>query len=235
MKIELAKLLKIVKAADKSLNSFYGSVLDGPSLGNLQGTLFKLFKYPTADAEWAASTILAQYAERIFSKDILVTMISRLLSSKGEILAGVSPTMWDGHATSAVMLCTGLDKLCDPVKPKLKVYLKCLIGEPAGLDFEVLLSRAHIEYLLGKQLGLSYKTYNASAEFLTGCFFQCLVEEDTTGARIAEIKVTEKMKQLNRKLADARLSFTKCKTPQLECAFCGKTKKDCPLAVWKGK
>jgi len=233
MKVELCKLLKLIDSADKKLRVNYGSTLDAPLLGQLRGALNKLFKFPTRDAAWAADHIINQYMGRSFSKDILVSVVCRIFSYRGMLWAGVPPPLWDGYKYYTVMLCTGVSQALEAKKPSLKVHMKCLIGDPAGLDFTVTLSRAYMEYLLGKELGLSYRSYNASAEYFTGCFFKCLVEEDNTGPRVAEITATAKMKELNKKKADARLSLSKCDTPQLDCAFCKKTKKDCPLAVWK--
>lgn len=235
MRIELNKLLKFIQQTNNKFKPHYGGLLDEPLAGYILMMLQKLYKMPTEDSKWAASTVVRQYIGQVFSKELLIAIICRVFSARPEILAGLPPTLWTGTCTKAVMQCTGVALITAPAKakPMLKVYMRCLIGEPAGLHFSVNLSRSYMEYMLSKQLGLSYRKYNLPAEHFTGCFFTCMVEEDTTGAHISNIEATEAMKGLNKKLAEKRLSLHKCMTGNLDCAYCTKTRKDCKLAVWK--
>lgn len=236
MKIELNKLLKFIQQTDNKFKVHYESLLDEPLAGELLSAIQKLYKMPTEDSKWAASTVVRQYIGQVFSKELLIAIICRVFSARPEILAGLPPTLWTGACTKAAMQCTGVAWITTPSSRErvmLKVYMRCLIGEPAGLHFSVNLSRPYMEYMLSKQMGLSYRKYNLPAEHFTGCFFSCMVEEDTTGAHISNIEATEAMKQLNKKLAEKRLSLHKCMTGNLDCAYCTKTRKECKLAVWK--
>ena len=233
MRIELAKLLKFIQHADNNFKVHYGSLLDEPLAGDLLKELQKLYKMPTDDSKWASSTVIREYIGLSFTRELLIAITSRVFSAKAEILAGISPTLWEGSCAKAIMQCTGVSLAKEAKKPSLKVHTRCLIGAPAGLNFTVTLSKAYIEYMLSKQLGLSYRKYNLPAEHITGCFFACMVEEDTTGARISNMESTEVMKNLNRKLAEARINLHKCMTGNLDCAYCSKTRKECRLAVWK--
>lgn len=226
---KLLKLLKQVRAADLPVND----VLDDITLGQLRHSLCALFKFNTEDSKWAASTIMDPYAGAVLTDSLLTSIVCRLLSFKQQIKSGIAPSLWEGARTRAVMFCNGVSPAPEAKKPSLKLSLMCLLGEPAGLLFEVTISRLYLEYALGKFLGLSFKVYNSPAECISGSFFQCLVEEDTAGAAVTDISATETMKKLNREKMEARLGLLKCRTPQLDCWSCPKKRKECRLAVWK--
>ena len=230
--IELTRLLKLLKKVS-SLKLPLDEVLDESNLSILQGTLPELAGLKTEEGKWAAYSMIAPYKGTVITQKLLTSLICRLVSFKQQLKSGIVPSLWEGNKARAVMFCNGVLPAKEVKKPSLELSMLCLLGEPAGLDFKVPISRVYLEYALGKFLGLSYKKYEAPAECISGSFFECLVEEDTTGAHISDIDATEVMKKLNREKMEARLSFTKCKTPQLECWACRKKRKECKLAVWK--
>ena len=96
--------------------------------------------------------------------------------------------------------------------------------------FKVSLGCNMLEYLLGKQFGVSFRKYNAAAEEIAGCVFKCTVSEDTAGVYLADFSAAQAMKDHNRKLAEMRVNPRKCKTPAMPCASCTKTRAQCILA-----
>jgi hypothetical protein len=149
---------------------------------------------------------------------------------------GSEPSLWTGTKAFSIMKCTGVAP-CNKVdkgRRYLTVHLFCLAGDPAGLRFTVDLSENYLVYMLGKKLGMSFKKYNCEAGDIAGCIFKCTVEQGTDKTTIGDIDATQKMKDMNKKLIGSRLSMLKCKTPNIACTSCKKTRKQCLLAVWKG-
>ena len=161
-------------------------------------------------------------------------MTGRFFTFSGEIRAGIAPKLWDGSKTQAVFFCEGVSKAPSKTVPKLQLSLRCLLGEPAGLVFDaVILTKNIIEFWLGKHLGLSYRKYNAAAENITGCYFVASIEQTISDVYISDVTTNTAMKNLNKQLMEARLDMHKCKTPQIECSDCKKSRKECKKAVWK--
>ena len=119
-------------------------------------------------------------------------------------------------------------------KRRLLLHLMCMLGEPAGLIFKVSLGCNMLEYLLGKQFGVSFRKYNAAAEEIAGCVFKCIISEDTAGAYMSDFSAAQAMKDHNRKMAEMRINPRKCKTPVMPCASCTKTRAQCILACRVG-
>lgn len=230
--IELNKLLKVLEKACAATEEIQGQILDDITVDRLSCWLLPLMHYKDNDSRWAAHSLIVPYKGQTLTRQLLISLVCRMFHFKCEIKAGISPTLWKGNKTEAVMYCNGVSKVAAK-RPSLQLYMTCLLGAPAGLSFTATLSRNYLEYALGKFLGLPFRAYNSPAEFIGGCYFQCLVEEDTTGARIADLSATDTMKKLNKKLADARLSLRKCNHPQLDCSLCPKKRKECPLSPWK--
>ena len=230
--IELTRLLKVLRKAH-SLQLPIDEVIDAPNLGILQQSLPDLAGLKSEESKWAAFSIMEPYRGVILTRELLTSLLCRFVSFKQQMKSGVVPSLWEGNRARAVMFCDGVSIAKEAKKPSLELSMFCLLGEPAGLSFKATISRVYLEYALGKFLGLSFKKYEAPAECIAGSFFQCQVDEDTTGAHITDIDATEVMKKLNRERMEARLAFTKCKTPQLECWTCRKKRKECRLAVWK--
>ena len=229
--IELSRLLKLLKKV-KQAGFPINDTIDEPILGNLLNRLPDMAGYTTAESRWAAASVILPYEGAVLTDELLTSFVCRFVSFRAQIKSGICPSLWKGNKAHAVMYCKGIEKV-QAKKPSLKLHLLCLLGEPAGLSFEVTLSRLYLEYVLGKQLGLSFRVYNSPAEYISGSYFQCFVEEDTTGTRVTDITATETIKKLNKEKMEGRLAPLKCKTPQLECCMCPKKRKECILAVWK--
>ena len=230
--LELTRLLKLIQKV-QTLSMPIDEIIDESNLSILQKVLPELVGLKSEDSKWAAFSIMEPYKGAVLTRELLTSLLCRFVSFKQQMKSGVVPSLWEGNRTKAVMFCNGVSPAKETKKPSLELSLFCLLGEPAGLRFKTNISKVYLEYALGKFLGLSFKKYEAPAECISGSFFQCLVDEDTTGARITDIGATEVMKKLNREKMEARLAFTKCKTPQLECWTCCKKRKECRLAVWK--
>ena len=231
--IRLKALLKLLQGALTD-NDLLGQLLDGVTMPRLNRKLAGLINIDpsSTDSFWALASMAAPYERHTLSKDLLVSLVCRAYTFKKQLEAGIAPSLWDGSTAKAAMYCRSVQKVTAK-KPSLQLNCLCLLGAPAGLQFKFVLSRNYIEYLLGKQLGLSYRKYNSPASYIAGCYFQCLVQENTVAPKAAEIEATQVMKDLNRKMADVRLSLSKCKTPQLDCDICPKKRKECKFSPYE--
>ena len=169
MKVELTRFLEKLQKVFEVMCPLEGRPLEGSVYTKLSSLLAD---DTTKDSMWASWEIFKPFMKRPINKDLLVMLTGRFFTFKGEIKAGIAPKLWDGTRTQAVMFCEGVTKVPSLKTPKLGLYLRCLLGEPAGLIFdEISLNKTVIEYWLGKHLGISFKKYNAAAENITGCYF----------------------------------------------------------------
>lgn len=186
------------------------------------------------ESKYCAWSFYKLLKNRKIDEETLLSLSSMLVYFKPEIKAGIFPKLWPGDETKATMLCLGVSpSQAQNKKRMLDVYLMCISGWPAGLYFQVTLSGNLLEYILGKKLGVSYKKYNAVAEEIAGCIFNCTVSEDTSKSYLSNYTATPAIKKHNIRLAEARNSFTKCKTPLMPCSSCKKRRNECNKAVWR--
>lgn len=231
MKVELTKFLKKLQKVFEVMRPLEGQPLEGAAYTKLSSLLAD---DTTRDSMWASYMVFEPFMKRPINKDLLIMLTGRFFTFSGEIRAGIAPKLWDGSKTQAVFFCEGVSKAPSKTVPKLQLSLRCLLGEPAGLVFDdVILTKNIIEFWLGKHLGLSYRKYNASAENITGCYFVANIEQTISDVYLSDVTTNTAMKNLNKQLMEARLDMHKCKTPQIECSDCKKSRKECKKAVWK--
>lgn len=233
MKVELTRFLEKLQKVFEVMRPLEGKPLEGSVYTKLSSLLAD---DTTRDSMWASWETFKPFMGRPVNKDLLVMLTGRFFTFKGPIKAGIAPKLWDGSKAQAVFFCEGVIKIPSMNVPKLRVYLRCLLGEPAGLIFDELdFNKTVIEYWLGKHLGLSYRKYNAAAENITGCYFMADIEQTTCSTIISDVTTNTTMKKLNMQLMEARLDLHKCKTPMIECSDCEKARKECKLAVWRAQ
>lgn len=235
--MNLGKVIKTLGKVNYYLPNYFGVVFDKESIDSFfSNTISHII--PKADSEqlWAAKSIYKLLEGRTGNPENVTGTICTVIEKIPQILNGSEPSLWDGTKSSAIMKCIGVSpsNKKDKGKRYLKVYLFCLAGPPAGLRFTIELSENYLIYMLCKKLGLSAKTYTCDAGDITGCLFKCFVKETEKKIALDNIDATQKMKEMNKKLINSRLSLYKCKTPNIACTACKKTRKQCALAVWKG-
>ena len=235
--IGITKLRKLLIALDPVLTVYAGEVLQDVRLAGLfNAVMNEILPNSTEEQRWAAWQVFQGMQDKKLSKQQLQSAVCRVAGGLHYIKEGLPAPLWNGHPAFATMQCLGVEHDTESIKKRrLILYLLCLLGEPAGLFFQVSLSCNMLEFIMGKRLGLSFRKYNCPAEEISGCIFTCIVEEDAHKVLLSEYGAGQTVKNLNRALAEARLEPRKCKTPSVPCAVCKKTRKECPLAVWKGK
>lgn len=234
-KVSIAALEKLLLKLIPILDQYSNEKLSEDRVAELFSNTANIL-LPKADKSqlWALFSCYDYLRNRIATPDLMRNLIYRIYSYLDDIKAGISPSLWDGTKTRAFMLVTSVAPAPElKGKRRLLVRMVCIYGKAAGLTFEKELSCNLLEYIMGKYLGVSFKKFNAPAEEITGCMFGCFVEESSASTVISEYCANSYMKEHNKKLAEARASFKKCKTPLLPCARCKKTRKECRLAVWK--
>lgn len=232
------KVLKKLCELNPIVVSFVGEVLSEDRINEFfNKTIGQILKSPTKDQVTAAYTCYKVLNTGRPSRKLkLQAVLIRTMANLHLISEGLPPSFWDGSRTSAIMQCFAVEPDKERTNKKyLIVSLICLSGYPAGLMFKVSLSANMLEYVLGKKLGLSFKKYNAAAEEISGCLFKCNIQEDMESTVITDWDASASMKEANQKLAEERLKLNKCKTPNLPCSVCRKTRAECRLAVWKEK
>lgn len=232
--ISLAKLEKSLIKLIPFFNLYPEVIINKETIGELYTQVKQeLIPKATDEQAWALYETFKFLENKKATPDNLRCCFYRIFSSLDQIKAGISPSYWTGNSTQAYLLVEHVSPAPSRNnKQYLILHLVCLAGEPAGLHFQVTLSRNLIEFILGKKLGVSFKKYNAPAEEIAGCIFKCNITEDVASASLSEYDANSYMKKHNQKLAEARVSLKKCKTPMLPCANCKKTRKECKLAVW---
>lgn len=233
--IGITKLRSILQRAGPRYQNMIGETLSGETLTAFFGVMAEvMLKKGTDEQRWAMWACVEQYRKSKLTKLLGSAITCRLAAGLHLIEAGIVPPLWEGNKTEAVMQCIGVSPDLDSKKKRrLIVHLLCLLGDPAGTTLKTSLSSNMLEYILGKKLGLSYRVYNAAAEEISGCCFKCMVSADSYEAVLSDYDASETMKKMNKALAEARLSLTKCKTASVPCSVCRKTLSECSLAVWR--
>lgn len=234
--IGYGKLIKLLKATAPISKQFENEVLRDQRLAELFSCVAKVvLPKATEPQRWALWQCFKGLKDVRVTHRHIVSCVCRAAANMHYIHEGIAPFYWDGNRTAAVMNCLGIEQdVAAKGKRRLIVHLMCLLGEPAGLMFKVSLGCNMLEYLLGKQFGVSFRKYNAAAEEIAGCVFKCIISEDTAGAYMSDFSAAQAMKDHNRKLAEMRINPRKCKTPVMPCASCTKTRAQCILACRVG-
>lgn len=232
--IGVTRLVRILRASQPVFAHFDSETLSAERLAEFFCAEMNIL-LPKASKEqrWAAWNCFSHLAGKRCSSYRLHACVCRAAAGLHYIKEGQIPPLWDGTKTDAVMQCTGVSRIQNSTKPRLQVHTLCLLGAPAGLHFKVSLSDALLEYVLGKYLGLSFRKFCPAAPEITGCIFKCKVAENSFECTFSDYDANSTMQEMNKKLAEARLSPRKCKTAQLACHLCRKKVGECALAVWK--
>lgn len=215
-----------INFSKKEVDSFFSDTI---------GVLYPAY---SGEQRYAAYSVYKLLLNTTPTLENLISVICIVVQSAPYIKEGLPPILWKGDLAHATIKCLYVERCINKEnqnKRFLKLHLMCLAGDPAGACFDVVFSENFLCYILGKKLGLSFKKYSCDAADITGCIFKCKVSKIGTRVKIQDIEATQKMKELNKKLIDSRLSLLKCSTPNLTCTMCKKTRAQCALAVWKGK
>lgn len=171
-----------------------------------------------------------------FTAEELKNGFMRVIANADLINDGAPAPLWGGECTEGILLVLGVED-AEAVKGKrgLGVTVKCITGVAAGCVFNIRMSVDLVSMIMSRYTGVPDRKYNCAPEELTGMYIRASIKGEEARIVLTDYSVTPKMASANKLLTEARNSFSKCDTPEMPCNACGKTTKQCKLAVWLAK
>lgn len=227
--MSLAKILKDSRYLIGVFTPHIDETLDDILFADILKYVGGQMKLSHEELQVAANSV-KRYKYQVLTKELLQSIVLRLLANKKFFKELVEAPYWDGTAADSVVLCRGISY--EPVKRgsrQLVLHCIALTGVPAGVRFLVKKSADQLNYFMYKFMHTGREGYEA--EEIAKLLFRCTLEEQSKlFTDIKNISVTPFIKEHNKRILLQRYEPLKCKTPNKLCWACKKTILECPLA-----
>lgn len=169
------------------------------------------------------------------TKEVLVANLYRLAANWYLIEDGVIIPTWGGEPTPSDVAFLSVKKgpkQATDKRRKYEVKIRLKTGLCAGIISWVSLSDAFIYRFLDRIAGT--RSFKCSAEEIAGMEGRAIVELRNGRYVLSELTATQRQKENNRRISEARSAVDKCRRG-IPCNVCSATVKQCPLAVYESE